>query len=314
MKRLYAIYIIILAVMVASVNANAADMTVTADKVTGSVEVQAPGATDWKPLADGNVVPQGATIKTGANSSAMIKWAAGNVAKIPAFSRIKLDEVSKSESGAEKSSLNIQQGKVFAHVKKLQTSDSKFELKTPTAVAGVRGSDIFGSSSGEGSTFGVTEGSMAVSVGDQEVLLEPGLAVIVDSLGNLGNVIPIPEDIKQEAEQSAKETKAEAEKDAKTETKTEKKPETKKEEKKEEKSEVKKEEKSETKSETKEESKSEGGGESSSSAGDGGGDISQTATDNIDAILEDNVLNEIAEEAERAYKSGTVDVYIHVEQ
>lgn len=335
MNKLYSIILLTVIISCASWSVSkAADMKVTADKVTGSVEVQAPGAASWAPLSDGAIVPQGATIKTGVNSSAMLKWAAGNVAKIPALSRIKLDEVSRSNAGAEKSSLNIQQGKVFAHVKKLETSDSKFELKTPTAVAGVRGSDVFGTAGIEGSTFGVTDGAMAVTVGDQEVMLEPGLAVIVDSLGNLGDVIPIPEEIKQEAEQSAKETKAEAQKEEKTQTKSEKKQEkkseAKKEEKKEEKTEARKEEKSESKSESKEESKTSSDGTSPSGSAGGGDstdassgtdaapepevDLSQTATDNIDSVLEDSAINTIVEEAEELYKTGTVDVYIHVDQ
>lgn len=53
MRKLYNSLVIILLIVVAvPMLAMSADMKVTADKVTGSVDVQAPGATAWTKLAN----------------------------------------------------------------------------------------------------------------------------------------------------------------------------------------------------------------------------------------------------------------------
>lgn len=220
---------------------HAAAMKATVETVSGKVDVQETADSGWKALKSGDMVPQGALVRTGPGASCMLKWGGGNVAKIPALSNIRLDKIDRSEGGDENSSLMIEQGKVFAHVKKLQTGSSSFELKTPTAVAGVRGSDIFGTNVGNGYMFGVTTGALMVSANGESALIEPGFSVTINDSGAMGDIMPIPPEIKIEAEQNAKETNAVAEKEmAKSEAKTDK-----KQEKKEEKAEKKEEKKQE---------------------------------------------------------------------
>jgi len=254
--------------------ANAAPMDVKADKVIGSVDVQVSEGAKWAPVKNGDQIAVGATVRTGAGASCMLKWATGNVVKISPLSMIKVEEAEKTSSGGEKSSLNIKQGKLFAHVKKLDTADSKFEVKTPTAVAGVRGSDVFGINNGNNSTFGVTNGLMAVNAGGNEVVLEPGFAVSVDVSGSMSDIIPIPLDIKQEANENAKETTSEAAKD---------------------------------------ENNKEGNNGGKEEPKGGGVNEENAVNSNTDNILNNVTTDQIIQDVEKSYKTGTVDLNIHVE-
>ena len=61
----------------------------------------------------------------------------GHVLKVSPQSTVTLSQLEKSAAG-ETSKISLEKGKVFANAKKLQTG-STFEIKPPTAVAGVRG-------------------------------------------------------------------------------------------------------------------------------------------------------------------------------
>jgi hypothetical protein len=84
----------------------------------------------------GELVLQNDKITTGIQSSCDIKIG-GSIIRVKEKSSITLSELSKKDD-LEKTTVGLQVGKLLCKAKKL-TKDEKFLIKTPTAVAGVRG-------------------------------------------------------------------------------------------------------------------------------------------------------------------------------
>lgn len=106
----------------------------------GSVEVQAPGSRDWTVGILEASLESGTRIKTGTGSGAVVLLPNGEQLKIDALTSITINK--NFRNGSEGSSLDLQEGKVWSRVNKLKGSDSSFEIITPTAVCGVRGTSL----------------------------------------------------------------------------------------------------------------------------------------------------------------------------
>lgn len=115
----------------------------TIGSIKGDVQVQRGGAGSWAAAKDGGLLHPGDRIKTGSESSCVLKWAQGNVLKLTAFTNVSIDTLAKNPAaGSEQSSVSMTNGKAYAHAKKLAGPQSSFEIKTPTAIAGVRGTKL----------------------------------------------------------------------------------------------------------------------------------------------------------------------------
>lgn len=145
-------------------------------KVKGDVKARASAAAEWKAVKDGDSVSQGAQIKTGPASEVFAGWGAGNVLKVGPLSTITLSDL--SVGAGSKNKVDLTQGKVFAKAGKLG-KDSSFSIKTPTAVAGVRGTGFECSET----TVSVVEGSVSVEAGGVEVQLEVGMMTEIPEAG-----------------------------------------------------------------------------------------------------------------------------------
>lgn len=111
--------------------------------IQGEVQVQKGGAGDWTAAAEGMLLRAGDVVKTGSKSSCAIKWSQDNIVKLTAFSTMKIEQLEKNPAaGSENSSLDLWTGKMYAKAKKLSTPSSTFEVRTPTAIAGVRGTKL----------------------------------------------------------------------------------------------------------------------------------------------------------------------------
>lgn len=109
--------------------------------VKGDVKLTAGAKTD--PAKVGTKVGPGDTITSGPDSRAKIVMADKNVINISPDSKITIEKY--ENDGKEKKSveLKVEYGKLRASVEqKYDGEKSKFNIKTPTAVAGVRGTDF----------------------------------------------------------------------------------------------------------------------------------------------------------------------------
>jgi len=147
----------------------------TLSNVKGSVTIKKAGTTDWIPAADRMELREGDELKTEAGASAIVRMDDGTMSKIGPLAKMSMDQLT-SIGNNNATSLNVSIGKSWNRVQKL-TKDTAFIVKTPTAVAGVRGT--FFSAEVEkttDSTFDVYDGSVQVAgTADQNA------AVLVDA-------------------------------------------------------------------------------------------------------------------------------------
>ncbi len=149
----------------------------TASIVLGKVQVRHAGAEKWGRLQPGEALFLGDRIRTAASSSARLKLNDGSSMSMAAASELELNEFVYKPQGERRSFFKLWSGKVKAAVSKYLAGRNKFELGTPTAVAGVRGTEFVVETGpeGEGSTVTVLEGSVDVRSSDPKI---PGNIVL----------------------------------------------------------------------------------------------------------------------------------------
>jgi len=95
-----------------------------------------------KPAEMGMVLHEGDIIKTGSGAFALVKLEGTETATVEVnenaqmlLSEMQMD----TEAGTQKTLLDLAIGKILIKAEKLHSDKSKFEVKTPTSVVGVRG-------------------------------------------------------------------------------------------------------------------------------------------------------------------------------
>jgi len=158
----------------------------------------------------GDAITQGMTVKTGAKAVVDIYFS-GSVIRILEKSSVVMKELIKDvASNKELTEFYVENGKLFSKVSRKLVEGEKFSVKSPTAVAGVRGTEFLVEEEGGKSKVSCIEGTVAVKEAEQadteyvmveagkEAELEKGKPVSVSDLKqqNLENIRKIKEDIK----------------------------------------------------------------------------------------------------------------------
>ena len=111
--------------------------------VRGEVQVKLLEEGKWIPTERKMILGEGDIIKTKSDSWAMLKVdKTGDTAtvELEENSQLLLAELVKDEEkGTQRTLLDLAIGEILIRAKKLHTPESKFEVKTPTSVVGVRG-------------------------------------------------------------------------------------------------------------------------------------------------------------------------------
>lgn len=111
--------------------------------IDGSAEVKAAGQASFSPATVGMVLNEGDTIKTAAKS-----WVLLNVDGKGQTATVEVKEGSQMllaellvdpKAGTSKTLLDLAMGEVLIKAQKVHGEESKFEVKTPTSIVGVRG-------------------------------------------------------------------------------------------------------------------------------------------------------------------------------
>ena len=116
---------------------------VTVVQVKGDVMVKNSGEASWVPAKVSDVMREGYILKTGSGARVTLsvdgdkKTAKIDMSEksILSFAALTKDSI----TGMKKTLLDLAIGQVLIKAEKLDTPDSKFEVKTPTSVVGVRG-------------------------------------------------------------------------------------------------------------------------------------------------------------------------------
>ncbi len=110
---------------------------------------------DWLPVEIGLILKENESVKTGIDGFLDIKFSNGTVIRITEDSFLSLDDVSLTTID-----LNLSKGGIVSKFTKL-FSNQKYTVKTPVAVAGIRGTELIINSDPEGTSIvgmsGITE-------------------------------------------------------------------------------------------------------------------------------------------------------------
>lgn len=165
--------ILITALMALAASANAGQVACIYE-LSGDVSAKKAGAADWAAAYKGLPLAEGDAVRTARGAACDLLLKDGTYIKLDGESETSLDQLTAGKQ--ERSFVfSFLRGKALWMAAKLKRTVSKFEVRTPSAVCAVRGTDfaVAVSSSGEAS-IGLFEGEVAVSSGTVEKILLPG--------------------------------------------------------------------------------------------------------------------------------------------
>jgi hypothetical protein len=156
-------------------------------QVKGTVEVKEPGERQFRPLMGDERVLAGTIVRTGKNAGALLHWVDGTRLQAGAETTLKVLECRLDKRTDTALSLfQLDVGRIWARVIRGLSADSKFEIRTPTATAGVRGTTFSVEVGPDGSTeIRVYEGDVEVQSGGQTYGVDEGHAVAVRGGGEM---------------------------------------------------------------------------------------------------------------------------------
>src|SRR6195256_3139722 len=140
----------------------------------GSASV-ARGAATFVVASDGDIVNTGDLVQTADRSHAMVTFFDGSTLEIEPATTVQIEEASSAAGGAIAIRISQTIGRTWASVQKLTRADSKFEVRTPTLTAAVRGTGFVTDVLADGtSTVQTTDGTVQVTGQGQSVLVTAG--------------------------------------------------------------------------------------------------------------------------------------------
>jgi hypothetical protein len=130
--------LVLFAVPLIASSPKSADAVVT--YLDGTALAVAPGAQKGVPLKKDDRIAKDQEVRVGERSRLELRFPDGTVMRLAEKSNLTLnDALYRKKSGEKNIRVNLGVGRLWANVKKLMTPDSKVEVRTLNAVAGVRG-------------------------------------------------------------------------------------------------------------------------------------------------------------------------------
>ena len=144
--------------------------------IMGSVYLQKAGEADFRPITAETRVLAGTLIKTGPDGQVDLNWVDGSRVRLAPDTRLRVRKCSLNTSTRASTSLfDLDVGRIWIRVLELLGERSKFEIRTPTATAGVRGT-VFSVEVDQSGRMDVAvyEGAVAISGGGEELTASAG--------------------------------------------------------------------------------------------------------------------------------------------
>lgn len=163
----------------------------------GTVQAKPDDTGSWRDLNLKSDIYEKDTVKTGENSKVSIFFVDETSVSIGPESTIKIEKLLYSPSQHHREGkLNVIAGKARFNVSKLFSKDSSFEVRTPTAVAGVKGTSFIVQVTSEQLTqliglSGVVTITSIVPGIEGESLLTSGVTIFVEDGAPPGDPVPI---------------------------------------------------------------------------------------------------------------------------
>lgn len=125
------------------------------EDLAGRVEIWSPATAAWATARKGQALEEGSSIRTQDSSQARLRFPDGSVIQLDNKTTFEMSSI-----GSQKTELNLLKGKLKAFVRGLFTS--RMQIRTPTAVAAIRGTELSISADENRSDMSVQEGRMEV--------------------------------------------------------------------------------------------------------------------------------------------------------
>jgi hypothetical protein len=139
----------------------------------GEILVKKAGTTDWVQTEVKMILRSGDAIKTGADATALIIFFDGSTIELKANTQIEIAELIKGKAKIIRLKQEI--GDTISKVEKLADPAARYEIETPAAVAGVRGSSMLVSVALDGTTTVQNlEGQISVTSNSVEIKIPEG--------------------------------------------------------------------------------------------------------------------------------------------
>jgi hypothetical protein len=142
----------------------------------GDVFVKAATDEEFSPLGDTEHVLAGYMVRTGADGAVTLNWVDGSRIRLGPDTSIRVQKCSLNTNTKERTSLfRLDAGQIWVRVLSAIGGKTKFEVRTPTATAGVRGTVFSVAVDEEGhTTVAVYEGEVAVDAEAGSASVAPG--------------------------------------------------------------------------------------------------------------------------------------------
>ncbi len=174
MKRLIAILVILIVFVGGGLylylpRGNGLNATVAATLAILNTDISAQkGSLDFAPALDGDLLATGDVVKSSTAGRAVLTFFDGSTLTVETGSVVKVTALNRLASGGIQVTIEQTLGRTWATVTKLKTPDSKFEIKTPTSTAAVRGTafETIVAQNADGSTsvtYKADDGELAIT-------------------------------------------------------------------------------------------------------------------------------------------------------
>ena len=151
----------------------------------GPIQVKSGDQQHYRPLGEATHVAAGNTLATGPGGSLMLNWIDGTRVKMGPNTVLTVLKCQLNRSTEARTSVfKLDVGQIWIRILKALSQQSKFEVRTPTATAGVRGTIFSVKVTSDGDTqISVYDGSVSVRTGhDAPIELAPHRVALLGGL------------------------------------------------------------------------------------------------------------------------------------
>lgn len=149
--------------------------------VKGRVEIQPEPSLPWRPISTNESVAQGSRLRTGGDGSLEVTFEDGSSFYMKPETTVGLRKARVRGMVYVLRELVLEAGRVITHIRKITGQESRFDVVTPAATAGARGTDFRTGSDREAVTrVEVLSGTVDARAGRKTVLLGEGEGTVVE--------------------------------------------------------------------------------------------------------------------------------------
>ena len=148
--------------------------------VKGAVEIQQEASPQWRPLALNETVTEGSRLRTGEDSALEVTFEDGSAFYMKPQSTVGLKKARVRGMVYILRELILEAGRVITRIRKSTGQESRFEIVTPAATAGARGTEFRTASDRDAVTrVEVLSGTVDARAGRRTVVLNKGEGTLV---------------------------------------------------------------------------------------------------------------------------------------